>query len=381
MSSRLVIYDTSNFIDYPVGGQLTSIRNFLHYISDEHVNYATSILLVGVSADACAIGKISKIKIYELEVEFLPVAQVSTDLSNVKKSLRLEYVKGLIKYRKLWRPSKKDCHYVHTPEAFGPIRLLCPGAHCYVFSHGSYINMWHHLRFFKKAPIIRLAFQSFLIGIIKKADMNFVLNQGVAKEYSRYTKKITVVKNSITRRDFISRTSLTGRTVKCMFAGRLNEGKRIDTIIKAINNYDGDVSLTIVGAGEEEEKLRALVTNRIDMIGMRTPDEVVELMKEHDILIMNSSYEGIPMTILEAMSCSMPVISTAVGGIPEAVRFGQDGVETDGTEGSIQKALVEVIKYYDGFSRSAYERSLEYDYRKVNKIVFDQLSDRLGWYN
>lgn len=379
MSNRLVIYDTSNFEDYPVGGQLTSIRNFLHYISDEYNQCGSKILLVGVSADVSSIGIVQKIKIFDLDVDFLPVAQVATDLNNVKKSLRLEYVKGLIKYRRQWKPCKSDCHYINTPEAFGPIRLLCPGAHCYVFSHGSYINMWHHLRFFKKAPIIRLAFQSFLIGIIKKADMNFVLNQGVAKEYSRYTKKITVVKNSITSRDFISRTSLTGRTVKCMFAGRLNEGKRIDTIIKAINNYDGNVNLTVVGAGEEEEKLRALVTNRIDMIGMRTPDEVVEIMKEHDILIMNSSYEGIPMTILEAMSCSMPIISTAVGGIPEAVRFGQDGVETDGTEGNIQKALVEVIKNYDGFSRSAYERSLEYDYSRVNMQIFAIINKLLKW--
>lgn len=379
MSSRLVIYDTSNFIDYPVGGQLTSIRNFLHYISDEHIEYASNILLVGVSADASSIGKISKVKIYNLEVDFLPVAEVSTDLSNVKKSLRLEYVKGLMKYRRVWHPSKADCHYIHTPEAFGPIRMLCPGAHCYVFSHGSYINMWHHLRFFKKAPIVRLAFQSFLLGIIKKADMNFVLNKGVAEEYSKYSKNITVVKNSITSREYIHREPIVGRTIKCIFAGRLNEGKRIDIIIKAINSFDGDIRLTVVGAGEEEQNLRSLCTARIDMIGMRTPSEVVELMKEHDILIMNSSYEGIPMTILEAMSCSMPIISTAVGGIPEAVRFGQDGVETDGTEGSIQKALDEVIKNYDGFSSSAYERSLEYDYSKVNVIVFNTLNELLQW--
>ena len=380
MANRLVIYDTSNFIDYPVGGQLTSIRNFLHYISDEHIEYASNILLVGVSADTSAIGKVSKIKIYNLEVDFLPVAEVSTDLSNVKKSLRLEYVKGLMKYRKVWHPSKKDCHYIHTPEAFGPVRMLCLGAHCYVFSHGSYINMWHHLRFFKKTPIIRLAFQSFLLSIIKKADMNFVLNEGVAEEYSKYSKNITVVKNSITSREFIQREPIAGRTIKCIFAGRLNEGKRIDVIIKAINSFDGDISLTVVGAGEEEHNLRSLCTDRINMIGMRTPSEVVELMKEHDILIMNSSYEGIPMTILEAMSCSMPIISTGVGGIPEAVRFGQDGVETDGTEESIIKAITEVVDKYNEYSINSWNHSKDYDYRAVNKMVLDSLNSMLKWY-
>lgn len=380
MPNRLVIYDTSNFIDYPVGGQLTSIRNFLHYISDKHNEFGSKILLVGVSADAGSIGIIQKVKVYDLDVDFLPVAEVATNLNNVKKSLRLEYVKGLIKYRKQWKPSKSDCHYINTPEAFGPIRLLCPGAHCYVFSHGSYINMWQHLRFFKKAPLVRLAFQSFVLGIIKKADMNFVLNQSVADDYSRYSNRITVVKNSITCQEYLKRPSLSGRTVKCMFAGRLNEGKRIDVIIGAINSSSDNVSLTVVGAGEEEAKLRELCTDRIDMIGMRTPGEVVELMKEHDILIMNSSYEGIPMTILEAMSCSMPIISTDVGGIPEVVRFGQDGVKTDGTEESIKTALSDVIKQYDNYSMSAWKRSNQYDYRIVNEVVLNKLNVQLGWF-
>lgn len=379
MSNRLVIYDTSNFEDYPVGGQLTSIRNFLHYISDEYNQCGSKILLVGVSADVSSIGIVQKIKIFDLDVDFLPVAQVATDLNNVKKSLRLEYVKGLIKYRRQWKPCKSDCHYINTPEAFGPIRLLCPGAHCYVFSHGSYINMWQHLRFFKKAPLVRLAFQAFVLGIIKKADMNFVLNQSVADDYSRYTNHITIVKNSITGREFIDRPSLEGRTVKCMFAGRLNEGKRIDGIIRAINDYSGDVTLTVVGVGEEEANLRAICTDRIDMIGMRTPGEVLELMKEHDILIMNSSYEGIPMTILEAMSCSLPIISTDVGGIPEVVRFGQDGVKTDGTVASISLAITDVIDNYGKYSMNAWQRSLEYDYRKVNIIVFETLNRALNW--
>lgn len=379
MANRLVIYDTSNYIDYPVGGQLTSISNFLHYVSDEWGQYEDEILLMGVSADADSIGVIEIVKIHGMKVKFLPVAQVSTNLNKVKKSLRLEYVKGLIKYRKLWNPSKADCNFINTGEAFGPIKLLCPKARCFVFSHGSYLNMWNHLRFFKKAPFVRKTFQSFLLSVIKKADMNFVLNQSVANDYSKYTKNITVVKNSITSLDFIDRGNVENRAIKCIFAGRLNEGKRIDVIIEAVNKYDGDIILTVVGAGEEEENLRALCTKRIDMIGRKTPGETLELMKLHDILIMNSSYEGIPMTILEAMSCSMPIISTGVGGIPEAVRFGKDGVETDGTAESIMKAIDKIVADYHRYSQSAWQRSLDYDYREVNKIVFEKLNSQLHW--
>ena len=63
----------------------------------------------------------------------MAVTQASTDLSKVKKSLRMEYVKGLWKYRKLIGISKNDYNYIHTPEAFGAVRMLRPGSVCYVF--------------------------------------------------------------------------------------------------------------------------------------------------------------------------------------------------------------------------------------------------------
>ena len=47
--SRLFIYDTSNFIDFPIGGQLTSIGNFLRFICEEHPERTEDIVLVGVT--------------------------------------------------------------------------------------------------------------------------------------------------------------------------------------------------------------------------------------------------------------------------------------------------------------------------------------------
>ena len=47
--SRLIIYDTSNFMDFPIGGQLTSIGNFLRFLCEEHPERVGKILLVGVT--------------------------------------------------------------------------------------------------------------------------------------------------------------------------------------------------------------------------------------------------------------------------------------------------------------------------------------------
>ena len=99
--SRLFIYDTSNFIDFPIGGQLTSIGNFLRFICEEHPERTDDIVLVG---------KIKKINLYGRQISFLPVTTAEKDLGNTASSLRLKYVKGLLKCRKLLKITKRDCY-------------------------------------------------------------------------------------------------------------------------------------------------------------------------------------------------------------------------------------------------------------------------------
>lgn len=113
---RLILYDTCNYRDYPVGGQVTSIKNFLRFLSQEYPEHTGEVLLVGVSCDASEVGKVKRISTGGGEYSFLAVTQASADLSKVKKSLRLEYVKGLWKYRKLIGLTREDCNYIHTPE-------------------------------------------------------------------------------------------------------------------------------------------------------------------------------------------------------------------------------------------------------------------------
>ena len=116
MGNRLIFYDTSNFIDYPVGGQLTSIRNFLHFLKENFQEHSEDILLVGVTTDPEKVGKLSFVSLDGIKYPFLAVTQATVNLGEVKKSLRLEYMKGIWKYRKVIRIQKKDCNYIHTPE-------------------------------------------------------------------------------------------------------------------------------------------------------------------------------------------------------------------------------------------------------------------------
>ncbi len=90
-----------------------------------------------------------------------------------------------------------------------------------------------------------------------------------------------------------------------------------------------DVTFLLVGHGPEE----ALVKQHIERLGLQErvrlpgfrPDgrRLLGLM---DVYLMSSEFEGLPVALLEAMALGKPVVATAVGGIPELVRPGVDGL-------------------------------------------------------
>ena len=85
------------------------------------------------------------------------------------------------------------------------------------------------------------------------------------------------------------------------------------------------------------------------------------------------------MIILEAISRGLPVITTDVGGIKEVLSYGQDSEVTDGTISQIRKAMDLICANYDEYAKNAYEKSLQFDYRKVNGNILDVLNESLHW--
>ena len=84
----------------------------------------------------------------------------------------------------------------------------------------------------------------------------------------------------------------------------------------------------IVGGGTFEERLRRQVkdlglTGMVHLTGLRL--DAVRLLPAFDLFVMTSQFEGMPIALLEAMHQSLPVLATAVGGVPEVVEDGVTG--------------------------------------------------------
>lgn len=369
-SGRLLIYDTSNYQDFPIGGQLTSIINFLQYVIESRPERVRDILLVGITTVPEELGRLSSISMAGHNIAYLPVAVAETDLSHIQKSLRVRYMKGVLKYGRQLRISRRDCNYIQTPEVYGAVKIKNPLAKGVLFSHGSFFNMAKGFRFYRDNPVLLKCFQLYIKWIIRSARMIFTLDEDSSKAYRKYNKNLVRVDNSVVCPASRAKDHLTHQVI---FVGRLSKGKNIEPIIDAVNSLKGLVTLTIVGDGEEYERLIKRKGEWVKFTGGVSPAEVQNFLKEADIMIMNSLFEGIPMVILEAISYGIPVITTDVGGIGSVLHYGKDSYRTDGTSQSIAAGIHAIYEDYENYSAQAFLGAKRFDYQAVNEAIVKQL--------
>lgn len=121
-----------------------------------------------------------------------------------------------------------------------------------------------------------------------------------------------------------------GKTIVSI--GRLSAEKNFETLVDAISilkKSEGDIKLVIIGDGSLRNSLFQKITENgleanILLAGYKV--DARRFLPLFDILVISSVTEGLPITMLEAMSAGVPVIATAVGGIPEVIRDGVTGL-------------------------------------------------------
>jgi len=132
--------------------------------------------------------------------------------------------------------------------------------------------------------------------------------------------------------------------------GRLNESKDFSTLIRAFNILREKINakLLILGEGEERKKLEILIKelsleNEVDMPGFA--DNPYAYMARSDVYVLSSRWEGLPNTLIEAMACGTPVVSTnCPSGPVEILEDGKYGKlvpvgDVEALAGAISEAL------------------------------------------
>jgi glycosyltransferase involved in cell wall biosynthesis len=145
-----------------------------------------------------------------------------------------------------------------------------------------------------------------------------------------HPREIHVVPNGVDVDRFrCEREGISGRTV--LYVGRFRPVKNVPLAIEAfrmLKESMPDVELHVAGDGPEAESVARAAerTEGVRLVGDVPNEDVPALMAEADVLLLSSDTEGFPMTLLEAMASGLPIVATAVSGVPEIIEDGIHGV-------------------------------------------------------
>lgn len=115
-----------------------------------------------------------------------------------------------------------------------------------------------------------------------------------------------------------------------LYFGRLSVEKGINVLLDAMSLLKRG-KLIIAGEGPDGERLRYRAENlgldNIEFVGRKTPESIIELLSGCLAVIMPSiCWENLPYSVMESMAAGKPVIGSRIGGIPEMVEHGQNGL-------------------------------------------------------
>ncbi len=185
------------------------------------------------------------------------------------------------------------------------------------------------VKFYNSINALMLRRMPLVLAVSEKSS-KILQSMGVSQS------KIEVIPNAI--EDFkligddFQRKVVSSKTIVGICAGRLSSEKGQDILIRAaafIKDRFPDFRIDIYGHGPEEKKLKEMtaelsVTAQIRFCGF--VDNILPVLKEADFMILPSRSEGMPNILLEAWSQKLAVISTAVGGVPEMITDGINGI-------------------------------------------------------
>ncbi|MDQ2839843.1 MAG: glycosyltransferase family 4 protein [Acidobacteriota bacterium] len=189
------------------------------------------------------------------------------------------------------------------------------------------------------------------IVVVSEGVREYLLRAGVRPS------KINMVRNGIDLRVFehaspVLKQELGWDSYPLVgLVGRLSEEKGVDVFLASaveVLSRLADTKFVVVGDGPDRAQLDALVDalgirNSVHMLGRR--DDMPAVYASLDVMVSSSRREGLPMAILEGMASRLPVVATAVGGVPTIVLNGKTGLLVPAAEPALIAAgIVELLQ-------------------------------------
>lgn len=250
----------------------------------------------------------------------------------------------IIKLRKLFKETKPDVIHTHRyvmeyviPASIGLKAKKIHTLHSIASKENTKFGRTINHVFFKINKVIPIA-------LSEKVQQTIVTEYGMTKE------KIPIIYNGVDIKKNLHKESYrVGEELKLIHIGRFALAKNHTMLLDAVQQINleyGNLSLTLVGDGELKDEVYRYAKEHgmLDYVNFAgTTNNIYEFLKDSDAFILPSIYEGMPMTLIEAMGYGMPIIASNVGGIPNMITDNYNGILIEPTVDSICDGIKKII--------------------------------------
>jgi len=189
----------------------------------------------------------------------------------------------------------------------------------------------------------------FKMGWSVPVALSPLVQSTIAEFYGMDKARVPVIYNGVDLSRCIPLDHYANQAKVLIHLGRFNEQKNHEGLLRAfriVAEQEPDCRLDLLGDGElrtqTEELAKQLgISEKVRFLGSQS--NVYPYLKEADIFLLPSNYEGMPMTIIEAMGTGLPVVASAVGGVPDMITHGESGLLTSTDPEEVAGAVLELM--------------------------------------
>jgi len=233
-------------------------------------------------------------------------------------------------------------------------------------AHGGYFDQFH-----RRLPAV---LRRTVDGILQRANVLIALSSRwrdfYVNECEVSPSHVTVLPNPVRWTAEVPNRS--GRSVvQFLFLGHMCQKKGTYDLVNAFAALPDAIRararLTLAGDGDLEaiRKLAEPYGEQVRVLSWIDGAERERLLAQSDVFVLPSYHEGVPMALLEAMAAGLPAIVTPVGGIPDVLRHGVEGLMVEPARVTELSAAMARLVDHDGeriaSGRRAHERARNYD--------------------
>ena len=212
------------------------------------------------------------------------------------------------------------------------------------------------------------------IVTVSEADRKLAIRYHISP-----AEKLVTVHNGIMNMPVTPGDTNNVRPVTLIMVARFAPQKDFSLLIDAAAGIDINFRLLLVGDGPQFKEMkqkanRIGIAGKTNFTGSRT--DIDELLDSSDIFVLSSNWEGLPISILEAMRSGLPVIASDVGGVGEAVTNNECGILVErGNMIELRDAIKTLLDDTDKREQMGQNARARFEKSFTSEVMLSQLKD------